>query len=208
MSDNEHSDVQQEERSQAEVLNGLDMSDLRKFAKLMGITSQRDWTKEDYVAAIQAKNRKNNTAVVFDNGLGIPDGHMRVLVHRDPTPGHANKPVHFGVNGLIFAIPRGLEVDVPKIIESAMKDAITVYTEQDEMPSRDNPGGTYKENPRQSYPYQVLGYGNGDYVNEKDTRWRAYADKQKFFDLYGAFPTEGELKEWKKAQMNKDMNSR
>lgn len=207
MTELEHSNAQ-DERSQEDSLSDLSMADLRKYAKLTGITSQRDWTKEDYVDAIKRKLAPSNGAVqlVVDPGLGLKPGHARVLIHRDPTPGHSNRAVHVGLNGRFYAIPRGLEVEIPRPFLSCLSDAVTTYTEQDQAPSRDNPGGTFRENSRLSYPFQVIAVDPREYVME-DARSRHYADRKAFFDQYESWPTEGELKEWKKARINRDMRS-
>lgn len=200
---NEHSDVQ-DERSQEDLYGDLNMADLRKYAKFAGITSQRDWTKEDYVNAIKAKLSSSNVSLVVDNGLDLKPGFARILIHRDPTPGHSNRAVHIALNGHYFAIPRGVEVEIPKIFLSCLSDAITTYTEQDSEPSRENPGGTFRENKRLSYPYQVIAVDPREYEFE-DPRARSYAERKSFFDQYGAWPTDGELKEWKKAKINRDL---
>lgn len=205
MSNEQHSNVQ-EERSQGEVMDALSMADLRTLAKVLGITSQRDWTKEDYVKAIQAKNSKHGTEVVVDESLGLKPGHARVMIHRDPTPGHGNKPVHVGFNGKLYAIPRGLTVEVPKPVIESLKNAVTTYTEQDKEPSRDNPGGTFRDSARVSYPYQVLAEDPRPWAGQ-DPRSRSYAERKAFYDRYGAWPTEGELKEAKKARINRDITS-
>lgn len=200
---NEHSNVQ-DERSQEDLYGDLSMADLRRYAKLAGITSQRDWTKDDYVNAIKTKLSASNVELVIDNGLGLKPGHARVLIHRDPTPGHSNRSVHVGINGKIYAIPRGMEVEIPKVFLSCLGDAVTTYTEQDSEPSREHPGGTFRENKRLSYPYQVFAVDPREYEFE-DPRARSYAERKAFFDQYGAWPTAGELQEWKKAKINRDI---
>lgn len=200
---NEHSNGQ-DDRSQEDLYSDLSMADLRKYAKFADITSQRDWTKEDYVDAIKTKLASSHVALVVDNGLGLKAGFCRVLIHRDPTPGHSNRSVHVGINGKLYSIPRGVEVEIPKVFLSSLSDAITTYTEQDSAPSSDNPGGTFKENKRLSYPFQIIAVDPREYEFE-DPRARSYAERLEFFNQYGAWPTAGELQEWKKAKINRDM---
>ena len=69
--------------------------------------------------------------------------------------------------------------------------------------NRENPGGVYKDETRMSYPFQVLATTPGEFVNSHDARAQAYKAKYKFFKEFGAWPTEGELKELKKADINR-----
>jgi hypothetical protein len=195
-----------ESADQLDALSTFTIADLRKIAKMFSIAASRDWDKSDYIEAIKRKQASNSvTSFVFDSGKAPKEGYARIIIHRDATPGHKNSPVHLGFNGAIIGVPRGIEVDVPKPFIEILNNAETVTVEQASDATRDNPGGVYKDEKRPSYPFQVLAVSPGEYVNPNDNRGGAYKKKKAFFDAYGNWPTDGELKEWGKARMNRDM---
>lgn len=193
-----------ESRENAEALDKLDINSLRSFAKLMGITSDRAWGKEDYVKAIQRKRESMTVSVVLDGGSAPKPGHSRILMHRDTSPGHKNGPVHVAVNGNIFSVPRGVEVDVPSYLVNALKDAVSIQTVHIEDV---NGPGHYVESPQISYPFSVLAATPGEVTNQHDPRAQEAALRAECKDyLGGKWATEGEYREWLKVRMHKKMN--
>lgn len=186
--------VAQEEQAQEDAYDGLAIADLRKFAKMLGITAQRDWSKEDFVASIKSKQAHAGFTLAVDANAPKP-GLSRIVIHRDPTPGHKNNPIHLGVNGRLIAVPRGLEVDVPTAFVEVLKNAVTVKTEQDADASHANPAGTYREVPNTSYPYSVVATTPGGFANPFDGRQAQAERKAAFHKAFGRWPTDGELKE-------------
>lgn len=187
------------EQAQSDAIDGLDIATLRRFASIMKIRASRDWSKEDYVAAIKAKQESSAaTTFVFDSSSAPAPGKARVIIHRDPNPQAKNSPVHLGVNGYIIAVPRGIEVDIPHPFVEALKNAKTTEVVQAGESSRENPGGIYKDEQRDSYPYQVIAFTPGEFVNPHDARAAKYTAKKKFFDQFGSWPTDAELKEVQK----------
>ena len=197
----------QDERSQHDAIEQLDIAQLRKFSKIMGIPSQRDWTKEDFVVAIKAKQESNSTAsFVFDDSQAPKPGHARILIHRDPSANHKNTPLHVGVNGRLIQVPRGLEVDLPIPFLEALKNAIVTVVQQAAEATRDNPGGIYKDEAQTSYPFQVVAVTPGEFENSNDNRAGNYERRKKFFDKIGRWPTDGELKEAMKSKIAKELD--
>lgn len=195
-------------KSYEESIEALDISALRSAAKTLGISAARDWDKGDFVRAIKNKQSADAvTRVVFDSSSAPAPGYARILIHRDPTPNHANSPVHVGLNGQLYLVPRGVEVDVPKEFVGVMNDAKTLQVRQQESESRANPGGVYKDELQTSYPFQVLAVTPGKWRNKQDNRGAAYAVKKEFMEMHGSWPTEGELKSFRNARMNKRMKS-
>lgn len=191
------------EQAQTDAVDALDIASLRRFASIMKIPAKRDWSKEDYIAAIKAKQESNAMATfVFDSSTGPVPGKARVIVHRNPDPNAKNSPVHIGVNGYIVSVPRGIEVDIPIPFVEALKNAVTIEMRQQGETSRENPGGVYKDEARNSYPYQVIAATPGEFINPHDNRAAKYAAKKKYFDEFGSWPTDGELKEVQKVQIN------
>lgn len=197
----------QEERSQLDVLESLDIASLRKYAKLMNIAAQRDWTAEDYVQAIKVKQEQNKIAsIVFDNTNAPAPGHARVLVHRDMTPGHKNGPVQVGVNGRLVHIPRGIEVDIPIPYVEALKNSKSLQIRQVESGGQGSPMGTYRDEEISYYPFQIISITpGGNFQNPHDSRGASYERRFAFHKAFGRWPTDGELKEAMRAKIIKEM---
>lgn len=196
-----------EKQTQIDAVAALDIGQLRRAAKLLSIVSEKTWTKENFVEAIQAKQESDEMVnAVFDMNVGPAPGHARVIIHRDPTHNHRNGSVHLGVNGRIIAVPRGGEFDIPIPFVEALKNATSLITESSSTESRENPGGVYKEQERMSYPFQVLQVTPGPFYNNNDGRSAKYAKRKAFYDMYGSWPLDGELKEYEKVEMHRRMN--
>lgn len=195
----------QDERAQIEAVAALDIQSLRKAAKLLGINANRDWTKEDFVAAIQAKQEENIQQLVFDSSTAPKPGFARILIHRDPSPGHKNTPIHAGVNGWIFQIPRGHEVDIPIPLVEVLKNARSIQVRQREAPNAQNPGGTYTDEEQTNYPFQVLQITPGEFKNVNDGRAAAYERRYAFYKKFDRWPTHGELAEAMRQKIAREM---
>lgn len=188
---------------QTDNLTKLDINVLRTFAKAMGLKADRAWTKEDFVTAIQARNGASTVGFVFDSETGPKPGYSRILLHRDTSQGHKNSSVHVGVNGNIFAIPRGHEVDVPTPVVGALKDAkgpVMSHVEESTGP------GKFVENIQQSYPFQVIATNPGKVPNRHDTRAKNFELREACKNAIGKWPTHAELTEWMKYNMQKKLN--
>lgn len=195
----------QDERSQSEALEALDMASLRKYAKLMRITAQRDWQKEDYIEAIKTKQEMQNVSVVFNQDNAPAPGHSRIIILRDPTPGHKNSPVPVIVNGRILLIPRGIPVDVPTPYVEVLNNAKGQQYRQTDGPAGNNPMGIFKEEEVFSYPFQVVAATpGGQFTNQNDPRASKARLKAKFHAKFGRFPTDGELNEAIRADIIKN----
>lgn len=181
---------------QIDAVASLDINSLRTFAKIMGIKASREWGKEDFVQAIHEAQKRTSVEVVFNDANAPRPGNSRLLIHRDTSPGHKNGPVHVGVNGRLFAIPRGVEVDVPTEFVSALNDATYLV-----MSEVENADGTsrYVETMRNSYPFQVLASTPGAANRPPDPRARVAQQRAACKDEIGKWPTEGEFRDWLKA---------
>lgn len=190
--------------SEQEETGTLDIATLRRATKLLGIKAEPNWTKADFVAAIQTKQKEDNIPEVVLDANAPKAGFARVLVHRDPTPGHKNTPIHAGVNGMILQIPRGLEVDVPIPFVEALKNATGSTPQLVEQADAKNPSGSYKEVEQMSYPFQVLAITPGNkFSNNHDNRKASYERREAFEKQFGRWPTRGELEEAMKAKIIK-----
>jgi hypothetical protein len=191
-------------RSQIDVLEGLDIAQLRKAAKTLGVNAQRDWTKEDFVDAIKIKQaEKSSVGFVFDTDQGPKPGYARVLIHRDNTPNHKNSPVHIGLNGQLYQVPRGVEVDVPIPFIEILKNARVKEMQKQVGSQNSNLPEEYKEQEHTSYPFQVIAMTPGTWKNSHDNRSYRHAPKKEFHSKFGSWPTDGELKEYVKNKINK-----
>ena len=193
----------QDEREE-DALGELKISDLRKFAKIMGITSQSGWKTEDYLLAIKQRQEASGVNLALGENAPKP-GYSRILVHRDPTPGHKNTPIHVGVNGQLLQVPRGVEVEVPTIFVEALNNAMTTKKELVKDASRDNPAGVFEDVKSVSYPFTVIATTPGKYVNPHDGRAANYARREEFWKRFGRWPTAAELIEAMKQKIIKEL---
>lgn len=191
------SEIETSATDNSEAIATVDFNDLKKFAKILNIKASRDWGKEDYIAAILAVQKSNSIQVVVDENAPAP-GYSRIVLHRDPTPKAKNTPVHLGVNGRLVQVPRGIPVDIPtemvEILENARSKTLTEVDGANGRP-------TFVETETISYPYQLIATTPGKSHNRYDNRAEAFKIKQKCRDAIKKWPTDGELKEWLKAQM-------
>ena len=197
------------DESGAEDLNDLNIAELRQTAKLLQITTQRDWKKEDFVAAI---SKKLEAARLIESIGGVSTGaestlkpgEAKILIHRDPTPGHANNNIQIGLNGRIMNIPRGVEVVLPLEYVNVLADAKQTVIRQVKAPNELYPEGIVEEREIQSYPFQVIElrpHTKASRFNSPlDQRGAYYARREAFRDEVGKWPTSGELIEWEKAK--------
>ncbi len=97
---------------------------------------------------------------------------------------------------MLYQIPRGINVDVPKEFIGVLKDAVVKETREVEP-------GKYVEEDQPSYPFQVLAITPGKWKNPNDNRAAAFKIRKEFFNTHGVWPTAGELREFK-ASRNKN----
>lgn len=208
MIDNEDILGNEAAEAQVEAVAGLTMPQLRKAASLLGIKPERHWRSEDFVEAIQDHQRQASLATaVFDTNIGPKPGYARVVIHRDPTPNHANSPVHLMLNGRIIAVPRGGEYDIPIPFVNVLKDAVTTVKQEAGTASGNSNVSMFVDENKTSYPFQVVSITPGRFTNPIDQRSAKYARRKAFFDMYGAWPTDAELKEFEKAKMQNDFRN-
>lgn len=191
---------------QLDAVTTLTIGQLRKAANVLGIKADKTWRTDDFIEAIQEHQRQGDVATaVFDASVGPKPGYARVIIHRDPTPNHANGPVHLALNGRILSVPRGGEFDIPTPYVNVLKDAVATVTRESGNATRDNPSGLFVDEQKTSYPFQVVAVTPGAFKNPVDGRAAKYARRKSFFDKYGAWPTDAELKEYEKVKMRKDL---
>lgn len=199
---------------------------IRATAKSLGIASQRDWKRTDFVKAIRIAQGKavdsddypeqeeefDDTvdlradyslpaSVVKSIGAQKPlkPGYARIVIHKDPTPGHANSAVPVGLNGDFRLVPRGVQVDVPLEFIGVLQDAVQTTIHQKSDPTPSNPAGEVIEQDILSYPFQVISVRPGKgFRSAIDQRSQKARRKQEFAEKWGKYPTDGELFEWEK----------
>lgn len=198
----------QDERVEAVTFEDMSIQQLRAAAKFLGIAAQRDWRAEDFVRAIKNKQEANPLTQYVIDGSGNPaPGYSRVIVHRDPSPGHKNTPVPLGLNGRIIFLPRGIEVDIPTPFVGVLQDAKTGQMQEVEAGSIHLPGGRFKETFATSYPFQVIAATpGGRFESQLDNRKASYERRIAFTKVFGRWPTDGELKEAMKQKIIKQLS--
>lgn len=196
---------------------------LRSIAKAEGIVVQRDWTRKDIVNAVKAGRGEPVEADDAEQTIDDEDainqmvfgaskteakkaadsrpkpGFAKVLIHKDPTPGHANSPVPVALNGRMIFIPRGVPVDVQIEYVGVLRDAVHTIVTQKKEPTQNNPNGEVTEEDILSYPFQVLSVTPGkSFRSDVDQRAKHAQRRQRFAETFHHWPTKGELDEWEK----------
>lgn len=193
-----------DESGNADELLSLNINDLRKYAKMMGVAAQRDWGATEFVTAIKAKMAAAKFSSDTQGGDQLAPGQARIIIFRDPTPNHANSPVQLVLNGRLLNVPRGVEVTVPLEYVGVLNDAKGSYTRQKVGPSLNQPEGVTVEETIPSYPFQVLAirpHENGSsFASPFDTRAAIYRRRLAFLEAIGKWPTIGELLQFEKDQ--------
>lgn len=209
-------------------LNDATIGEIRALAKFFGVKSERTWKKSDYIKAIVAAQSGGQLSFnvpanddddwqedlpeikdysVPEKGPGVKEdrpapGFSRLLIHKDPTPGHANSPVPLGLNGRTFLVPRGKEVDLPTPYVGVLKDAKQTVIRQKSEPTPQNPAGEMVEEDILTYPFQVIMVTpGGKFTSAMDQRGQIAIRKQAFADALGKYPAStAELMEFEKEQ--------
>lgn len=131
----------------------------------------------------------------------LKPGFARIVLHKDPTPGHANSPVQVGLNGQFYHIPRGVEVDIPLEFVDVLISAKQSVMRQKAEPSAANPAGEVVWEDIYSYPFQVIAVKPGKaFKSSIDQRGSIARRKEAFVAAIGKWPTTGELLEYEKEQ--------
>lgn len=210
--------------AESNVLDGATIGDLRALAKSYGIKAERSWDRARFVKEII---EAQDGGIEFDLGVsgeaadseaerliaqysthttkeneskGAPKpGFARIIIHRDPTPDHANSPIPVGLNGRMFMVPRGIPVDLPIPYLGVLKDASMLIERQTKEPSASHPEGKTEISEILSYPFQIIALTpGGKFVNNLDQRSISAQRRKAFHTELGRWPTDGELAEWEK----------
>lgn len=183
-------------------LEDLSIAALRKYAALYRLTVAKTSTKEDIINIIKQKRNSQDMALIVDEetaGSGPKPGWSRIQLHRDPTPGAENHPLYVGCNGYNIAIPRGVDVDVPNKVVGVLNDA----TEQRLVENYSAPSGSaerWSYQKQLSYPFSLIAMNPGPDPRPGYEKGKAAAHRprEKFRELFGRWPTHGELLEAQK----------
>lgn len=211
---------------QEDQLIDATIGELRALAKSYGIKAQRDWDKPRFIKEIAAKQEAGVTPDLSSSGVdedeadrliahyslptenktakansGLPKpGFARIILHRDPTPGHANSAVQIGLNGKFYNVPRGIPVDLPIPFLGVLRDAVHKVRRQVKEPNGENLDGVVTEEEQLSYPFQIVSITpGGKFSNSEDQRAATAHRRKAFHDVMKRWPTDGELAEWEKA---------
>lgn len=213
--------------AESDVLSDVSIGDLRTLAKNYGIKADRSWTRKEFILAIkeaqqsgqattvvpsQAEDDEEAQRIISSYSLPTnvknaeaykdapPPGYARIVLHKDPTPDHANSSVPVGLNGRTFMVPRGVPVDLPIPFLGVLRDAVQVVRRQVKEPDRDRLEGVISEEEILAYPYQIISVTpGGKFVNKEDQRAASAHRRKAFHNAMHRWPTDGELLEWEKA---------
>ena len=156
-------------------------------------------SEADKEAALLANYSLPSQSHKNDSNGELKPGYARIVLHQDPTPGHANSPVQVGLNGQFYHIPRGVEVDIPRQFVDVLIAAKQSVMRQKQEPSAANPAGEVVWEDIYSYPFQVIAVKPGNaFRSSIDQRGTMAKRREAFAQVIGKYPTTGELLEWEK----------
>lgn len=173
----------------------MPIAKLRQYAALYGVQIARDNTKEEIIAAIEAKKRNKDFAQIVETDATCPAGWAKIIVQRDPTPGARNGAFIVNNNGYRAAVPRGVPVLVPIKIVETLKDAVEYKLEEDYLEPL-NSKQRFKFVPSPAYPFQVLEMTPGPDPRPSERQRQAVArwgPRAEFRAVFDHWPSKQEL---------------
>lgn len=179
-------------------IESLPIAELRRLASVHKIEYQKDWTKEQYVKAIQGRHKRFSVArVVEDEKSEIPPGYARIKLPL--TPSGSDSPLSVQVNNFKTMIPRNILVDVPREIRDTIRGSTESVTRTRLTKDGDKVLETVEV---PCYPFEQHGESAGESgairpmgdLKEQSLRemWR---------DKYGKWPRRSD-EAWKSFKMN------
>ena len=163
------------------------------------VAATRDEKAEE--AALLANYSLPSQSHKNDANGELKPGYARIVLHKDPTPGHSNSPVPIGLNGKFYVVPRGVESDLPLEYVDVLIAAKQSVMRQKSEPSAANPAGEVVWEDIYSYPFQVISVKPGKaFSSAIDQRGSVARRKKAFVDKIGKWPTTGELMEFEKEE--------
>lgn len=179
-------------------LLAMDINQLRASCKLFSIPASKDWKKEDYLTAIRDKLKQVElitAAKALSDSTAPKAGHSRITIHKDPSATASNSGVIAAVNGRIFIIPRGIEVEIPNPVLEVLKNSTTHHTQNTNTNAKNMTEERFEHIVATAYPYTVHAVSDGPYINPNDQRQKVYKLRLQFLAKYGKWPTGAELGE-------------
>lgn len=186
------------EEDSGNPLLGLDINALRTYCKVFGIPASKDWKKEDYLNSIRDKLKQVElitAAKELSDSTAPKSGHSRITIHKDPSASASNYSVPAAVNGRIFMIPRGVEVELPNPVVEVLKNSTTHHTQNTNSNAKNMTEEKFEHIVATAYPYTIHAVSDGPYINPNDQRQKVYKLRTQFLEKYGKWPTGAELSE-------------
>lgn len=179
-------------------LNELSIAELRQQAKALKIDTSRDWDKDMFVAALDARRKSRAICrIVTDEDSPIAPGFSRILIFKGPTG--SDNPVPIQLNRFKTTLPRDTIIDVPTEILGNLDNSHDVGTE--ETLTADGRNVTSLKQIK-SYPYQKIGSTKGDSGLVKGANPpQTQSLRQKFRDLFGRWPNSVQFRSFKDNHM-------
>lgn len=111
-----------------DVMSEKTIGELRSTAKSLGISASKEWTKEDFISAINSRRQNKTLAkVIEDLDEPLEEGYARIKIQNQPG---FNGPVDVSINGKFrCSIPRDTWVDVPiEVVDGPLNNSVDYET--------------------------------------------------------------------------------
>lgn len=203
------SDHQIETSRNEQSVEEMQMPDLRRLATTYGIKANRDWNRDDFIAAINNRRQRHEAIAspVFDSSVGPAPGKARIKIFNTQTG--SNHPVPVAINNYIAKIPRDVEVDVPLEVVEVLNQSKTPVRVKDPSGAVNPETGKPKLVWRDvlSYPFQMIAMTPGVAMKHGVPMVRSSSNKAKhslklkFREIYQRWPKRAELKQFQDAHL-------
>jgi hypothetical protein len=169
------------------------IADLRRHASVMKIEAAKDWTKEDYIKAINARRKKAAVSrIVNDPDEPIPPGFVRIKLPL--TPSGSDSPLDVRVNTFYTSIPRNVLVDVPREIRDTIRNSKEPVTREVLDKDGNRVVRTFEV---PSYAFEQHGETPGESGCVKPgCDMREQSLRERYKEIYGRWPKR-QSQEWK-----------
>jgi hypothetical protein len=193
------------------ALEDMKLQDLRKLATSYQIKARIDWSKEDFINAINNRRQRHQAVaeLAFDPNRPPAPGKARILIHNSQTG--SNHPVPVNVNNYFALIPRDVLVDVPTEVLECLNNSKTPVRKKDpsgKVNSEGKPVLVWGDVP--SYPYSLVAgptpgvaMKNGVPMVRSSTNKQKHSLKEKFREIYQRWPKREEFKKFTDAAMSR-----
>lgn len=167
--------------------NEMPLGKLKEYASHLRVAITKDATKEEIIEAISKKQKGRTVASLATDSSRPKPGYSRIRID-ETQMSDKQLPVYVNDNGLEYAIPRAVAVDVPSRIVDHLRRSVVKRRRQVEGEPGKPPVTTMIDVPQ--YPFQVLESTPGPMVKSKReiAAEKNIGPRLRYRELFGRWP--------------------